>query len=87
MLDTIFVELIRSGGISGALIALALLYLALQVRGLQHSVERVQTLIEKLETLIGERVFPALNSHEGRISNLEGHYEVWQVMRDTSKGN
>jgi hypothetical protein len=75
MLDTIFVELIRSGGISGALIALALLYLALQVRGLQQSVDKVQV-------LIGEKVFPRLDDHTDRIATLEGRYLMWEVMRD-----
>lgn len=64
-LDPIFMRIVEHGGLSGVLISGALLYLGLQVRGLQHSVDRVQV-------TIGEKVFPALNDHEGRISTLEG---------------
>ena len=79
MLGTVFIELLRSGGISGFLIASALLYLALQVRALQHSVDKVQM-------AISEKVFPRLDDHTDRIATLEGRYQTWETMRETNKG-
>lgn len=63
-MDGVFVELLKSGGVSGALIALALFYLSWQVKALQKSVDKVQ------ET-IGEKVFPRLDDHTSRIAILE----------------
>ena len=77
-LDPIFVDILRSGGVSGLMIGGALLYLALQVRALQHSVDKVQT-------TIGEKVFPRLDDHTARIATLEGRYEMWETMRGTSE--
>jgi hypothetical protein len=73
-LDPIFIDIVRAGGVSGALITGALLYLGLQVRALQKSVDRVQI-------TIGEKVFPRLDDHTNRISALEGRYRMWEVMR------
>ena len=64
-LDPLFVRLLESGGASGVLIAAALLYLALQVRALQRSVDAVQL-------TIAEKVFPRLDDHTGRIATIEG---------------
>jgi len=64
-LDSTFVKLFEHGGISGMMIAGALLYLALQVRALQHSVDLVQ------ET-IGQKVFPKLDDLTDRVSRIEG---------------
>ena len=73
-LDPIFVDIIRSGGVSGLLIFSALLYLGLQVRGLQRSVDKVQ------ET-IGQKVFPRLDDHTDRIAKLEGRHSMWEAMK------
>jgi hypothetical protein len=74
-LDVVMIELVKSGGVSGVLISLALLYLALQVRALQKSVDHVQD-------LIGDKVFPRLDDLTGRISELEGRYRMWEIMRE-----
>jgi len=73
-LDPVFIDLMRNGGVSGVLIAVALLYLALQVRGLQRSVDKVQV-------TISSKVFPRLDDHTGRIAELEGRYRMWETMR------
>lgn len=62
MVETIFAEIIRSGGnVSGFFIAGGLVFLGLQVRGLQKS-------FDKLEAL----VLPKLDNHGSRLSNIEG---------------
>ena len=73
-LDPVFMEIIRSGGVSGILILGGLFYLGLQVRGLQHSVDKVQ------ET-IGQKVFPRLDDHTDRIAKLEGRHSMWEAMK------
>lgn len=77
-LDPVFLRIVESGGISGLMIAGALLYLALQVRALQHSVDKVQQ-------TIGEKVFPRLDDHTDRIAMLEGRYATWETMRKSGE--
>ena len=64
MTDGMLLELVKSGGISGTLIACALIYLALQVRALQKSVDAVTA-------TIGQKVLPMLEDHGERIATLE----------------
>ena len=73
-LDPLFLDVMKGGGISGVLILIGLVVLSIQVRALQHAVDGVR------ET-IGEKVFPRLDDHTSRISELEGRYAMWETMR------
>lgn len=84
-MDPIFLEIARAGGFSGLLISGALLYLGLQVRSLQRSVDGVRQ-------TIGEKVFPRLDDHTGRLSSVEATVEALvrahdrEAMRRVSEG-
>jgi len=74
-LDAIFFALVQSGGVSGMLIAMALLYLALQVRALNKAVDGVRQ-------TIGEKVFPRLDQLTADTAEMKGRYEAWERLRD-----
>ena len=67
-MDVLWLNLIKDGGVSGALIALALAYLGFQVRSLKDAVNSVNN-------TIGEKVFPRLDDLQGRVSRIEGQME------------
>ncbi|OFX03786.1 MAG: hypothetical protein A3E78_01890 [Alphaproteobacteria bacterium RIFCSPHIGHO2_12_FULL_63_12] len=77
-LDPVFLRIVESGGVSGLMIAGALIYLAMQVRALQHSVDLMQK-------TIGEKVFPRLDDHTDRIGTLEGRFATWETMRKSGE--
>lgn len=70
MTDTIVLEAIKNGGVSGILVSMALVYLAVQVRSLK-------TAIDEVRQTIGEHVLPRLDEHTAEINFLKG------VMRKT----
>lgn len=78
MSDGLLVDLVKSGGISGALVAMGLLYLALQIKALQKSIDEFKDHVFPRLDDYGDR----LNEHGERISKVEA-----RIVPTLSKGD
>lgn len=79
-MDEIVISLIKGGGVSGTLIAIALVYLAVQVRHLNDAVDGVRQ-------TIGAQVFPRLDALTKDVFVLKGRFEAQDNNQQEERHN